>query len=72
VRSEVLHRDKEERNIIHKINRKKDNWIGHILRRNCILKHVIEGTVNGTIKVTGRQGRRCNQLLGIFRGKSGY
>jgi hypothetical protein len=22
-------------------------WIGHILRRNCILKHVIEGKMEG-------------------------
>jgi hypothetical protein len=25
------------------------NWIGHILRRNCLLKHVIEGKVEGRI-----------------------
>jgi hypothetical protein len=37
---EVLHRVKEERNIIHTVNRA--NWIGHILRRNCLLKHVVE------------------------------
>jgi hypothetical protein len=24
------------------INRRKANWIGHILRKNCILKHVVE------------------------------
>jgi ribosomal 50S subunit-associated protein YjgA (DUF615 family) len=35
---EVLHRVKEERNIVHKIKRRKANWIGHILRRNCHLK----------------------------------
>jgi hypothetical protein len=40
---EVLQRDKEERNILHTIKRRKANWIGHILSRNCFLKHVIEG-----------------------------
>jgi hypothetical protein len=25
------------------IKRRKANWIGYILRRNCLLKHVIEG-----------------------------
>jgi hypothetical protein len=40
---EVLHRVKEERNIVHTIKRRKANWIGHILRRNCLLIHVIEG-----------------------------
>jgi ribosomal 50S subunit-associated protein YjgA (DUF615 family) len=39
---EVLHRVKEERNIVHTIKRRKANWIGHILRRNCLLKHVFE------------------------------
>jgi hypothetical protein len=51
---EVLHRVKEEGNIVHTIKRKKANWIGHILRRNCFLKHVIEGRIDGTIEVTGR------------------
>jgi hypothetical protein len=38
---ELLHGVKEERNVIHK-KRKKANWIGHILHRNCLLQHVIE------------------------------
>jgi hypothetical protein len=54
---EVLHRLKEERNILHKIKRRKANWIGHILRRNCLLKHVIEGKLQGRIEMTGRRGR---------------
>jgi hypothetical protein len=41
----VLHRVKEERNILHTVRRRKANWIGHILRRNCLLKHIIEGIV---------------------------
>jgi hypothetical protein len=44
---EVLHRVKEERNIVHTIKRRKANWIGNILRRNCLLKHVIEGNLEG-------------------------
>jgi hypothetical protein len=39
---EVLHRVKEERNILRTIKIRKANWIGHISRRNCLLKHVIE------------------------------
>jgi hypothetical protein len=35
---EVLDRGKEERNIIHTVKRRKANWIGHVLRRNCLLK----------------------------------
>jgi heme exporter protein D len=39
---EVLHTVNEERNILHTIKRRKASYIGHILRRNCLLKHVIE------------------------------
>jgi hypothetical protein len=49
---------KEERNIVHTIKRIKANWIGHILRRNCLLKHVIEGKLEGRIEMTGTRGRR--------------
>jgi hypothetical protein len=34
---------KEDSNILQAIKRRKANWIGHILRGNCILKHAIEG-----------------------------
>jgi hypothetical protein len=47
---EVLHTVKEERNILHTIKRRKANCIGHILRRNCLLKHVIEGKLVGNGK----------------------
>jgi hypothetical protein len=33
------------------------------LRRNCLLKHVIEGKLEGRIEMTGRRGRRRKQLL---------
>ena len=42
---EVLHRVKEERNIVHTIKRRKGNWIGHILRTNFLLKRDIEGKI---------------------------
>jgi hypothetical protein len=50
----VLHRVKEGRNILHTIRRRKANWIGHILRRNYLIKHIIEGKILGT----RRRGRR--------------
>jgi hypothetical protein len=40
--NEVLHRVKEERKILLTVQRRKANWIGHILRGNWLLKHVIE------------------------------
>jgi hypothetical protein len=42
---EVLHRVAEEKNVLHTIRRRKANRIGHILHRNCLLKHIIEGKV---------------------------
>jgi hypothetical protein len=34
----VLFTVKEQRNILHEISKRKANWIGHILRRNCLLQ----------------------------------
>ena len=42
---EVLLRVNEQRNILHEIRKRKANWIGHILRRNCLLEQVIEGKI---------------------------
>ena len=54
VRNElVLLRVKEQRNILHEINKRKANWIGHILRWNCLLQRVFEGKIKGRIEVTG-------------------
>jgi hypothetical protein len=64
VRNEyVLLRVKEQKNILHEICKRKANWIGHILRRNCLLQRVVEGKIQGEIEVTGRQGRRRRKLL---------
>jgi len=42
VKYEVLHRIREESNILHTIKRRKVNRFGHILFRNCFLKHIVE------------------------------
>jgi hypothetical protein len=55
VRNEdVLLKVKEQWNILHEISKWKANWIGHILRRNCLLQRVIERKIKGGIEVTGR------------------
>jgi len=69
---EVLFIVKEQRNILHKIRKRKTNWIGHILRRNCLLKQVIEGKIKGQIEVTRRQGRRRRKLLDDLKDSRGY
>jgi hypothetical protein len=50
-------------NILQTIKRRRANWIGHILCRNCVLKHVIAGKMQGMIEMKGRQGRRHKKLL---------
>jgi hypothetical protein len=55
---EVLLGVSEQRNILHEIRKRKADWIGHILRRNCLLKQVIERKINGQTEVTRRRGRR--------------
>jgi hypothetical protein len=68
----TLYSAKEERNILHTVNRRKANWIGYILCRNCLLKHVIEGKIEGRIEVTGRRERRHKPLLDELKQKRGY
>jgi hypothetical protein len=69
---DVLLRVKEQRNILHEIRKRKANWIGHILRRKCLLQRVTEGKIQGGIEVTGRQGRRRRKLLDYFKERRGY
>ena len=64
VRNEdALRRFKENRNILHKIKRRKVTWIGHILRRNCVLKYVTEGRLERGIEMAERLGRKSKHLL---------
>jgi len=56
---DILKRIQEERNNLLTIKRRKANWAGHVLGRNCLVKHVIEGAV----EVASRQGRSRKQLL---------
>jgi len=61
----------EQRNILHEIRKRKTNWIGHILRRNCLLQ-VIEGKIKGQIEVIRRRGRRRKKLLDDLKDRRGY
>jgi hypothetical protein len=65
---EVILRVNEQRNILHEIRKRKANWIGHILRRNCLLKHFCEGKKKREMEVTRRGGRRRRTLLDDFKG----
>jgi hypothetical protein len=69
---EVLLRVKEQRNILHEISKRKANWIGHILLRNCLLRQVIEGNMKGWLEVKGRRERRRRKLLDYLKERRGY
>ena len=62
VRNEVLQRGKEERNILRTVRRRKADRIGQILCGNCLIKHVIEGRIEGGTEVTGRRRRVCKYV----------
>jgi hypothetical protein len=62
----------EERNTLQTIKKRKENWIDYILRRNCLLRHVIESKIEGTLEVIGRRGRRRKQLLSDVKEERGY
>jgi hypothetical protein len=71
-KEDVLLRVKEQRNILHEMRKRKAKWIGHILCRNCLLQRVTEGTIQGGIEVTRRQGRRRRKLLNELNERRKY
>jgi len=52
--------------------KRKANWIGHILRRNCLVKQIVEGKIKGQIEVTRRRGRRRKKLPDDLKDRRGY
>ena len=44
----------------------------YILRRNCLLKQVIEGKIKAEIEVTRRRGRRRRKLLDDLKDRREY
>jgi hypothetical protein len=69
---EVLQTVNEDRNILQTIKLGKSNLIGHILRKNCLLKHVSKGIIEGRLEVAERQEKRRKQLLVERMENTGY
>jgi hypothetical protein len=61
-----------ERNMLHRVKGRKAKWIGYIWRRNCLLKHFIEGNIERRIEMKVRQGGMRKQLLDDRKEKKGY
>jgi len=53
----VLRRGGGDRNVINTVKGETSDWIDHILLRNCLLKHAVEGKMQGRLDVPGRPGR---------------
>jgi hypothetical protein len=66
---EMLHRVKEEINIVHTIKRKKADRIGHILLTNCLLKHVTERKIEERTEITEKTRKK---LLDDLKDKRRY
>jgi hypothetical protein len=58
----VLQRWKDGSKVPYKMQWRKANWVGHILRNNCLLEYVTEGKMEVKFG-TGRRGRRHKPLL---------
>jgi hypothetical protein len=69
---EVLLRVNEQRNVLHETRKRKANWIGHILRTNCLLKQVIEVNIKTEMEVTRRRGRGRKKLLDDLKDRRRY
>jgi hypothetical protein len=61
ISNEVLERIGQKRTLLNNILGRKANWIGHILRRNC-LPH---GAIEGQMTAVKRVGRRIKEILMI-------
>jgi hypothetical protein len=53
----------DEGNILHILKRRRGYWVVHFLRRDCFLRNVTVGTIEGM----GILGRRCKQLLDVMK-----
>jgi len=66
-KEEALYGVKENRNVVHTIQRRKGNLFGCLLRWNRHLKHVIDRNIVGRVDVRRRGGRRRKQLLDYLK-----
>ena len=65
---QFIERTREKRTLLNYTNRRKTNWIGHILRRNCLLHDATEGQMTEGKEV----GRRRTRLIDNLRNRRRY
>ena len=64
INEQILERIGEKRTLLNNIIGRKTNWLGHILRRNCLLHGVQMTEVKG---VGGRRTQLLYDLINIRR-----
>jgi hypothetical protein len=69
LKNEIFPRVKLQSNILQTTKRKQAKWICHILRRKCLLRHVIDGKIDRKTAGTGRRGRKRKHVLDELKGK---
>jgi len=60
----VIHRVKEERNILHTAKTRKAKWIDHLLRRICLLKYGMEGKTEEKCRSDGKTRKKMQAATG--------
>jgi hypothetical protein len=66
---QVLERIGEKRTVVNDILLRKVNYIGHIVRNNCLLHDVIAGQMTEMNSVGRRRRRRRRQFLHDMRNR---
>jgi hypothetical protein len=61
---EVLQGVKTESSIRPTMKPRKAKWISHILRRNCLLKHVTDGKIEGRSGFKGKTRKKTKAATG--------
>ena len=59
----VLEREEEGRTMLELIRKRKRNWLGYWPRRNCLLKDVLEGLVNGKNVCARRRYQMIDNIM---------
>jgi len=63
VKNEAVLHSRGVKNILLVLKRRKSNWTDYVLRRNCLIKRVIGGHIDGRREGTGKWERRSKQVL---------
>ena len=71
MRNDMLQRVKGGEEYPATLKRRKANWIGHMLRRNCLLKDVIERKIEGRIGVNEDEEEDVSSYWNALRKRVG-